>query len=163
MIKKTTTPTFSSINRRWHLVDASDQILGRLATQVATLLMGKHKPDFVPHLDCGDYVVVVNSDRIKVTGNKLNLKTYYRHSGYPGGFKSQTLKEAMAADSTKVISGAVSGMLPKNKLRADRLSRLRIFTGADHTFADKFKSQSNTNSNENLITEPQKVTEPQKE
>jgi large subunit ribosomal protein L13 len=130
-----TTP--KDIKREWKLIDAKGQILGRLATQVAKYLQGKHKTYYVPHLDCGDYVVVINSDKIKVTGKKREQLEYYRHSNYPGGFKVTTFAEQLAKDSRKVISHAISRMLPKNKLRADRLKRLKVFKTEKQPYAIK--------------------------
>lgn len=118
-------------------MDAKNQILGRLSSKVAQKLIGKHKPYFAPHLDCGDYVVIVNSDQIKVTGTKLQKKRYYRHSGYPGGLKQQTLAKFLEKDSTKVIELAVKNMLPKNKLRSRRLNRLKIFANNQHPYEEK--------------------------
>ncbi len=122
----------SDIERKWYVVDASDAPLGRVATQVATLLTGKGKPQFSQHIDCGDYVVVINADQLKVTGKKLEDKIYYRHSHYPGGLKETPLKKQMEKDSTKVIETAVRGMLPVNKLRDGRLQRLKVYAGAEH-------------------------------
>lgn len=141
MIFKTKPTKEKEIKRAWHLFDAKDYILGRLAVQIAGLLIGKTKLYFVNYLDCGDYVVVVNADKIQLTGRKLQNKIYYRHSGYPGGFKQVTLKQQMVKDSTQVIRQAVSGMLPKNKLRDQRLSRLKIFADAKHSYEDKFKKK----------------------
>jgi len=136
----TTYPTKAKdINRSWHLVDAQSQALGRLASKIAKLLMGKDKTYFVRHLDCGDWVVVTNAAKIKVTGRKASQKTYYRHSGYPGGFKQITLEKQMALDPTKIIRHAVSGMLPKNKLRKRMLTRLRIYADEKHPYEDRFK------------------------
>jgi len=123
------------------LLDAEEQILGRLAVKVATLLMGKQKPYFVSHLDCGDYVVVVNAAKIKLSGEKKMKKVYYSHSGYPGGFKEITFQHQFAKDPTKIIYQAVAGMLPKNKLQDGRLSRLKIFIEAKHDYEDKFKKE----------------------
>lgn len=136
------TPTKSAktINRAWHLIDLKGQTLGRVSTQIASLLMGKNKADFSPNLDMGDYVVAINADQIKVTGNKLADKIYYRHSGFPGGFRQATLGEKMQKDSTFVIRASVKGMLPKNKLQDPRLARLKIFTDSKHPYADKFKN-----------------------
>lgn len=136
----TYSPKVSEIKHFWHLIDANGQILGRLASEIATLLIGKHKPYFVPHLDCGDYVVVINAKEIKVTGKKETQKQYYRHSGYPGGFRQVTLKEQMAKDPRKIIEHAVAGMLPKNKLKDKRLARLKIFIDEKHSYEDKVKS-----------------------
>lgn len=138
---KTKATKKSEIKRSWHLVDAKDKILGRLATQIANFLMGKNKPYFVPHLDCGDYVVVVNAKQVRVSGKKFSQKKYYRHSGYPGGFREITLGEQMVKDSRKVIYHAVSGMLPKNKLRDKRLVRLKIFIDTKHPYEEKFKDK----------------------
>jgi large subunit ribosomal protein L13 len=123
--------------REWYLVDARSRVLGRLASRIATLLMGKNKVDFSYHSDIGSYVVVINSDKLKVTGKKKKDKVYYRHTGYPGGLKETTLGELLSKDSRKVIRFAVSGMLPKNKLRKQRLKRLKIYPGADHPYQDK--------------------------
>ncbi len=122
----------SDIERKWYVVDASEAPLGRVATQVATLLTGKGKPQFSQHIDCGDYVVIINADQLKVTGKKLDDKIYYRHSHYPGGLKETPLKKQMEKDSTKVIETAVRGMLPVNKLRDGRLQRLKVYAGAEH-------------------------------
>jgi len=130
----------NEIKRVWHLVDAKGQILGRLATKIANLLIGKNKPYFVPHLDCGDYVVVVNASHVKVSGKKAQQKKYYHHSGYPGGLKEITFSQQMAKDPTKIIRHAVAGMLPKNKLRDKRLARLRIFAGEEYRYKDKFQN-----------------------
>ncbi|MFH0942858.1 MAG: 50S ribosomal protein L13 [Candidatus Beckwithbacteria bacterium] len=126
------------IKRTWHLVDAKDQVLGRLSTQVAIKLIGKTKPYFTPQLDCGDYVVIINSDQIALTGNKKMQKSYYRHSNYPGGFKSITLGDQLAKDSRQALKWTISKMLPKNKLREPRLNRLKIFKDANHLYQDKF-------------------------
>ncbi len=122
----------SDVTRKWYVVDASEAPLGRVATQIATLLTGKGKPQFTQHIDCGDYVVVVNADKLVVTGKKLTDKKYYRHTGYPGGIKEASLAEKMAKDSTDVIFKAVRGMLPVNKLRDERLKRLKIYADAEH-------------------------------
>ena len=125
----------AEISRDWYLVDASSTTLGRVATVVAERLIGKHKPSYTPHIDNGDFVVVVNADKIKVTGRKLEQKTYYRHSGYMGGIKQKTLSEAMNDDPTEVIRAAVKGMLPKNKLQAPRIARLKVYSGSEHEHA----------------------------
>lgn len=122
----------SDVAHKWVVVDASTAPLGRLASFVAVRLTGKYKPTFTPHIDDGDYVVVINADQLVVTGNKEEDKKYYRHSGFPGGIKERTLKEVKELDSTAAITAAVKGMIPKNKLAADRLARLRVFTGAEH-------------------------------
>jgi large subunit ribosomal protein L13 len=123
----------ADISRKWVIVDASEAPLGRLATQIATRLVGKYKPTYTPHVDDGDYVVVINAENLVVTGDKEEGKVYYRHSGFPGGLKERTLKEARALDPATIIEKAVKGMIPKNKLSAERLARLRIFSGSDHT------------------------------
>ena len=137
MTQKTTLPkaVTAEKTRKWHFLDASDQVLGRLSTKIAVLLMGKHKRDFAPQVDCGDFVVVTNTDKIRVTGNKLDDKFYFRHSGYANGAKTIPYKRQMEQDSTKVLELAVKRMLDDNKLRDRRLKRLRIFAGAQKQFA----------------------------
>lgn len=122
----------SDVTRAWYVVDASEATLGRVATQVAQLLTGKGKPMFTAHIDTGDYVVVINADKLQVTGAKMEKKIYYRHSGFPGGLKETPLKKQMEKDSTAVITHAVRGMLPVNKLRDGRLARLKVYAGAEH-------------------------------
>jgi large subunit ribosomal protein L13 len=118
--------------RKWYVVDAEGKILGRLATQIASHLRGKHKPVFTPHVDTGDFVVVVNADKVKFTGRKLDQKVYYRHSNYPGGLKSETLKERLEAKPEEVIRDAVWGMLPKNRLGRTLIKKLKVYRGAEH-------------------------------
>lgn len=125
------------------MIDAQGKILGRMSSQIAGLLMGKNKPSFVAYLDCGDWVVVVNAAKVKVTGKKADQKMYYRHSGYPGGFRETTFKQQKAKDLRKIIHHAVAGMLPKNKLRAQRLTRLKIFVEEKHPYQDKLKDAKN--------------------
>ncbi len=120
------------VKRDWVLVDASGQILGRLASKIARILMGKHKPTYTPHIDSGDFVVVLNASKIKVTGKKLRDKIYYHHSGYPGGLKEIRLEELLKNHPERVIYLAVKRMLPKNKLQAKRLRRLKIYSGSEH-------------------------------
>ncbi len=120
------------ITRQWYLVDASEVPLGRLATRVATLLTGKGKPQFTKHIDCGDFVVIINAANTVVTGGKADKKIYYRHTGYPGGIKAATLDEKQAKDPTFAIRHAVRGMLPVNKLRDERLKRLKVYAGTEH-------------------------------
>ena len=122
----------SEIERQWWVVDASDQTLGRLATRIATLLEGKHKPTYSPHIDTGDHVVVVNAGRVRVTGNKLLQKRYYRHSGYPGGLKEESLQALMARKPELVIERAVKGMLPQNSLGRAMFKKLKVYGGPDH-------------------------------
>ncbi len=137
---KTYSAKASDIKREWHLIDASGQILGKVATQIANLLMGKHKPLFERHMDIGDYVVVINAEKVRVTGNKLKQKMYYRHSGYPGGFKSVSLEKMLQTHPTRVIEHAVEGMLPHNKLQAQMMKRLRIFAGEAHPYRGQLVS-----------------------
>ena len=120
------------VTREWYLVDAEGKTLGRLATQIADTLRGKRKPQFTPHVDTGDFVVVVNAEKIQVTGNKLDQKRYYRHSGYPGGLRSRTLREQLERRPTEVLRVAVKGMLPKNRLARQQLTKLKIYAGAEH-------------------------------
>lgn len=120
------------ISRDWLVVDAADQTLGRLAARIARLLRGKHKPTYSPHLEMGDYVIVVNAARVRVTGKKLSDKVYYRHSGYPGGLKSVTLGELMATKPTRAIEMAVRGMLPHNRLGRKLLRNLKVYAGPEH-------------------------------
>ena len=132
---KTYSQKSSEISREWWLIDASTIPLGKLAVVIADKLMGKSKVTFTPHIDNGDYVVVINAKDLKVTGAKLGDKKYYRHSGFPGGLTELSLEEVIAKDPSLAIREAVKGMLPKNKLSADRLGRLRIFAGAEHAHA----------------------------
>ena len=129
---KTYTPRAVDIQREWFVIDAKDQTLGRLATQIAVLLRGKHKPMFSPHMDVGDYVIVLNCDKIRVTGRKLDQKFYYRHSGYPGGLKSVSLREMLQRHPERVIQAAVRGMLPKNRLGRKMIKKLKIYAGDTH-------------------------------
>ncbi len=129
---KTYSQKSSEINREWWIVDASTMPLGKLAVVIADKLLGKSKVTFTPHTDNGDYVVVINAKNLKVTGNKMTDKHYYRHSSFPGGLTDLSLEEVIAKDPTVAIKQAVAGMLPKNKLQADRLARLRVFPGAEH-------------------------------
>ncbi len=122
----------NEVTRKWYVLDAAEVPVGRLATFAANLLTGKGKPMFTKHIDCGDYVIVINADQLIMTGNKAEQKTYYKYSKYPGGLKETKLKEQMAKDSTRVIEHAIRGMLPVNKLRADRLARLKVYAGAEH-------------------------------
>ncbi len=122
----------TEVTREWLLIDASEAPLGRISTRIATLLTGKGKPSFTKHIDCGDYVVVINTDKLVVTGTKLEDKKYYRHSQYPGSLKTATLTEKIKKDSTDVIVLAVKGMLPKNKLMTERLKRLKVYAGETH-------------------------------
>jgi large subunit ribosomal protein L13 len=120
------------IERKWYVVDVKDQILGRVATQIASLLIGKAKPEIVPNVDCGDFVIVLNSDDIKLTRGKEKKKFYRRHTGYPGGLKEIRFDEQLKKDSTKIINLAVKNMLPQNKLKDGRMSRLFVYKGSEH-------------------------------
>jgi large subunit ribosomal protein L13 len=125
-------PKMDEITREWVVMDASDQVLGRLATEVARLLRGKHKPDFTPHLDTGDFVVVINAGKIRLTGAKMDDKVYYRHSGRPGCLKSETARERMDKYPERIIQAAVWGMLPKNRLGRKLLKKLKVYSGSEH-------------------------------
>jgi large subunit ribosomal protein L13 len=123
------------VARDWYLVDADGQTLGRLATRIADTLRGKRKPQYTPHVDTGDFVIVVNAEKIAVTGNKLDQKRYYRHSGYPGGLRSRTLRDQLERRPTEVLRVAVKGMLPKNRLARRQLTKLKIYAGPEHPHA----------------------------
>lgn len=131
-LQKTWSPTPADIDRDWYVVDAQDVPLGRLASEVAQLLRGKHKPTFAPHFDMGDYVVVVNAEKVAVTGNKETAKVYYRHSGYPGGISAETVETMRQRHPDRLVENAVRGMLPKNKLGRATLGKLRVYAGPDH-------------------------------
>lgn len=120
------------VERKWYLVDATDKTLGRLSSKIASMLRGKHKPIFTPHVDCGDYVVVIHAEKVKVTGKKLEDKEYKRHSGYPGGLKTVTLEKMLEEKPENVMIHAVKGMLPKGKLGRQMLKKLRVYKGAEH-------------------------------
>lgn len=132
---KTYFATSENIDHKWYLVDASGKILGRLASQIAKCLRGKHKPEYTPHADTGDYIVVINASQIKVTGKKNDEKIYYRHSGYPGGLKETTYKDLKQKDVCKIIEHAVKGMLPKNPLGRAMLKKLKVYAGSEHPHA----------------------------
>ena len=132
---KTFVATPSTRERNWVLVDANGQTLGRLATQIADVLRGKRKPTYTPHVDTGDFVVVVNAEKISVTGDKLHEKMYYRHSGYPGGIKERSLNDMLERRPEEVIRHAVKGMLPRNRLARKQLTKLKVYAGPDHPHA----------------------------
>ncbi len=136
-MKTITTKQLKWDERKWFIIDAKGQTLGRLATKIATILRGKNKVSFAPHLDNGDYVIVTNCDKFEVTWKKLTDKMYYRHSGYLGGLKEMNLETLLEKKPTKALEKAVSGMLPKNKLRKEMLSRLKLFTWDEHTFTSQ--------------------------
>jgi large subunit ribosomal protein L13 len=129
---RTYSPKGSDITRQWHVIDASDVVLGRLASQVAVLLRGKHKPIFAPHVDTGDFVIVINADKVALSGNKLEQKRAYRHSGYPGGLRSMSYGELMEKRPERIVEKAVRGMLPKNSLGRQTLRKLKVYAGPDH-------------------------------
>jgi len=129
---KTYIPKSEEIERNWRLVDADGKVLGRIATEIADILRGKNKPVFTPHLDTGDFVVVVNAEKIKLTGNKMADKVYYHHTGFPGGIKGITAEKLLEKEPTKLISEAVKGMLPKNKLRKQFMGKLKVYAGSKH-------------------------------
>jgi large subunit ribosomal protein L13 len=129
---KTYTVRKGDIKREWYVVDAQGKTLGRLASKIAQILRGKHKPIYVPHLDCGDYVIVVNAEKVRITGKKLDQKFYYRHSGYPGGIKSINLRDQLQKYPTRVLEAAVRGMLPKNRLGRAMIKKLKVYAGGSH-------------------------------
>jgi large subunit ribosomal protein L13 len=129
------------VDRRWYVVDAEGQTLGRLATRIADTLRGKNKPQYTPHVDTGDFVIVVNAEKIAVTGKKLDEKRYYRHSGYPGGLRSRTLREQLDRQPTEVIRKAVKGMLPRNRLARAQITKLKVYAGPEHPHAAQAPEQ----------------------
>jgi large subunit ribosomal protein L13 len=129
---KTYTPKLDELEKKWYLVDLKGQTLGHVSVKIANMLRGKDKPLFTPHLDCGDYVVVINAKHIKVTGNKMEDKKYYKHSGYPGAFKEESLEDLLERKPGEIIKQSVAGMLPKNKLRKNILAKLKIFAEGEH-------------------------------
>lgn len=132
---RTYTVKKESIEREWFVVNAEGKTLGRLATQIASILRGKHKPTFTPWLDCGDFVIVVNADKVKVTGNRMDEKVYYRYSGYPGGLKEITLRDQLSKHPQRVLQSAVKGMLPHNPLGRKMFKKLKVYAGAEHPHA----------------------------
>jgi large subunit ribosomal protein L13 len=132
-------PTYSpkpgEVTRHWHVIDATDVVLGRLASQAATLLRGKHKPQFAPHVDTGDFVIVINADKVALTGNKRETKMTYHHSGYPGGLTTKSIGALLDKRPDRVVERAVKGMLPKNTLGRKQLSKLKVYAGSDHPHA----------------------------
>jgi large subunit ribosomal protein L13 len=129
---RTYTPKPGEITRNWHVIDATDVVLGRLASQTAILLRGKHKPTFAPHVDTGDFVIIINAEKVALTGAKLEQKKAYRHSGFPGGLRATSYTELLAKSPEKAIEKAVRGMLPKNTLGRAQLTKLKIYSGAEH-------------------------------
>jgi large subunit ribosomal protein L13 len=141
-VMKTYSTKISDIEREWHVIDASDKVLGRLATRIAGLLMGKHKPIFSRHLDTGDFVVVINADKVRITGNKAKQKFYYKHSGYPGGLKAVSLEKMMQTNPTRVIENVVKGMLPHSRLGNSMIKKLRVYAGDSHPHQAQIRSSS---------------------
>ena len=129
---RTFTEKKEGIERQWYVVDAEGQTLGRLASRIAPILKGKHKPTYSPHLDCGDFVIIVNAEKVRVTGQKLDQKLYYHHSGYPGGLKSISLRDQLGRHPERVLESAVRGMLPKNKLGRRMIKKLKVYAGDTH-------------------------------
>ena len=136
-MQKSYTQKASEVKRAWHVVDAKGKILGRVATEVATKLIGKNKKEYTPHIDSGDFVIVINAKEVAVTGNKEEDKVYYRHSNFPGGLKSQSLAKARVLNPERIIESAVRGMLPKNKLQDPRMTRLKVYAGSEHKHASQ--------------------------
>ena len=132
---RTYTPKASEVTRAWHVIDASDVVLGRLASQTAVLLRGKHKPTFAPHVDTGDFVIIINADKVVLTGSKAEKKIAYRHSGFPGGLRATSYTELLAKSPEKAIEKAVRGMLPKTSLGRQQLTKLKVYRGAEHPHA----------------------------
>jgi large subunit ribosomal protein L13 len=129
---RTFTAKTAEIKREWYVIDAEGQTLGRLASKIAPIIKGKHKPIYTPHLDCGDFVIVINAEKVRVTGRKLDQKFYYRHSGYPGGLSSISLRDQLAEHPERVLQAAVRGMLPKNKLGRQMIKKLKVYAGDSH-------------------------------
>ncbi|MDX9881578.1 MAG: 50S ribosomal protein L13 [Prolixibacteraceae bacterium] len=129
---KTVSANKATVKKEWYVVDATDEVLGRLASKVAKILRGKNKPSYTPHVDCGDNVIVINAERVRLTGNKLNDKIYLRHSGYPGGQRAQTPSEILAKYPERLVEKAVKGMLPKNRLGSKLFTNLKVYVGPEH-------------------------------
>lgn len=134
---RTYSPKPGDIDRKWYVIDATDVVLGRLASQVAILLRGKHKPTFAPHMDMGDYVIVINADKVALTGSKLQDKMAYHHSGFPGGLKATSYQELLATYPERAVEKAVRGMLPKNRLARQQIAKLKVYAGAEHPHASQ--------------------------
>jgi large subunit ribosomal protein L13 len=143
---KTRSANKATVNKEWYIVDATGEVLGRLASKVAKIIRGKNKPDFTPHVDCGDNVIVINAEKVKLTGNKIQDKQYIRHSGYPGGQKSVTADILMRKNPVKVVEHAVKGMLPKNRLGNAIFKNLYVYTGPDHEHEAQQPKELNLNS-----------------
>ncbi|WP_299298618.1 50S ribosomal protein L13 [uncultured Brachybacterium sp.] len=132
---RTFTPKPGDVERSWHVIDATDVVLGRLASQVAQLLRGKHKPVFAPHVDAGDFVIIINAEKVALTGNKREAKLAYRHSGYPGGLRSTPYSELLEKNPERAVEKAIRGMLPKNKLADQQIKKLKVYKGSEHPHA----------------------------
>jgi large subunit ribosomal protein L13 len=145
---RTFSPRPSDVDRRWHVIDATDVVLGRLASQTAQLLRGKHKPVFAPHVDAGDFVIIVNAEKVALTGSKRDQKVAYRHSGYPGGLKAVGYTELLATKPTRAVEKAVAGMLPKNALGRQMLSKLKVYAGSEHPHAAQKPQPFSVNDNQ---------------
>lgn len=143
---KTISANSATVNKEWYVVDAQDQVLGRLASKVAKILRGKNKPDFTPHVDCGDNVIIINADKVKLTGNKLTEKQYISHSGYPGGQKSITPEKLFAKNPIKVVENAVKGMLPKNRLGSAIYRNLFVYASSEHPHEAQQPKELNLNT-----------------
>lgn len=145
MSYKTKSANATTVKKEWLLIDATDQVVGRLASRIAFVLRGKHKPYYTPHVDCGDNIIVINADKVVFTGNKMDQKKYIRHSGYPGGQRSRTAKEMMVKFPERVLEHAVKGMLPKNRLGSELYRNLYIYTGTEHSHAGQQPRDFNIN------------------
>ena len=156
---KTYSPKAKDIQREWWVIDATNQTLGRMASQLARLLMGKHKAIFAPHIDTGDYVVVINAARVRVTGKKAEKKSYYRHSGYPGGLKSQSFEELFSKNPARVIELAVKGMLPHNRLGRAMFKKLKVYPGDEHPHQGQVRVRGTERSEELIAMAENKGSE----
>ena len=157
MNPKTYSAKRAELEARWYVIDAENMVLGRLASQVATILRGKHKPTFTPHMNGGDFVIVVNAEKVAVTGNRLDQKLYYRHSQYPGGMKIETLRQALERHPERVIERAVKGMLPRNRLGEDIRLRLKVYAGPTHPHQAQKPEPWSTPTPEEMIARQQAV------
>ncbi|HBG53489.1 MAG TPA: 50S ribosomal protein L13 [Rikenellaceae bacterium] len=144
---KTVSANKATVTKEWVLLDATDQVLGRLAVKAATMLRGKHKPNYTPHVDCGDNVIIINADKVRLTGNKLDEKTYVRHSGYPGGQRSETAKELLKRKPLALVEHAIKGMLPKTRLGSELFRNLYVYQGPEHPHQAQQPKQITLNEN----------------
>ncbi|MBN1116055.1 MAG: 50S ribosomal protein L13 [Bacteroidales bacterium] len=143
---KTKSANSATVQKEWYVVDATNEVLGRLSAKVAKILRGKNKPDFTPHVDCGDNIIVINAEKVRLTGNKMSSKTYIRHTGYPGGQRVNTVEEVLAKTPERVIEKAVKGMLPKNRLAGAILKNLHVYAGSEHPHTAQQPKELNLNS-----------------